>query len=155
MAPAISSMTTVALCVETLSTPQRPRRSSARYTRADRTKAQSAPTAAASVGVKTPDQIPPSRIAGRVIGSTAPASARSTCARGSGAAAGRFMRGAISATVAIIAPASTSPGTIRPRNRAPIDVFEFSASSTMGIDGGMIGAMIAEAAVTATASPPG
>ena len=45
----------------------------------------------------------------------------------------------------------TSPGRIPPRNRAPIDALETSAYRTIGIDGGMIGPMVALAAVMAAA----
>ena len=57
------------------------------------------------------------------------------------------------AIVAISASAIISPGTTPPRNIALTDVPVSSAYSTIGIDGGMMGAIVAAAAVIATANP--
>ena len=45
----------------------------------------------------------------------------------------------------------TSPGTMPARNSAPMELFETSAYSTIGIEGGIIGPMVAVAAVIAAA----
>jgi hypothetical protein len=53
--------------------------------------------------------------------------------------------------MAIKTPPINNPGMIPARNRLPIDAFETSAYRTIGMDGGMIGPMVAVAAVMAAA----
>ena len=45
------------------------------------------------------------------------------------------------------------PGIIPARNKVPIDVFDTKAYKTKGIDGGIIGPIVAVAAVIAAAYP--
>ena len=45
------------------------------------------------------------------------------------------------------------PGNMPAKNKAPMEALETSAYKTIGIEGGMIGPMVAEAAVMAAAYP--
>ena len=63
----------------------------------------------------------------------------------------KSLRYEIQAFIPIRTAPINSPGTIPAKNRLLIDVLETSAYSTIGIDGGIIGPMVAVAAVIAAA----
>jgi hypothetical protein len=55
------------------------------------------------------------------------------------------------AFITIKVAAIKSPGTTPPKNKNPIEESDTKAYSTMGMDGGMMGPMVADAAVRAAA----
>ena len=60
---------------------------------------------------------------------------------------------AIQAFIPIKTPPMINPGMIPPKNKAAIEVSDTSAYKTSGIDGGIIGPIVAVAAVIAAAYP--
>src|SRR4051794_37797839 len=114
-----------------------------------------AATAAASVGVKIPENKPPNRTSGSVIGIRARPRIAGSFLNSTGNPFGNPRVRATTAIATMSDPAIKNPGTTPPRNSAPTDAPDRSAYRIMGIDGGMIGAIVDAAAIRAAEKPAG
>src|SRR4051812_42673944 len=99
--------------------------------------------------------MPPRSTTGISTGSAERTRMRGNADHDTFASVGNFRRRATQTMTSDMAAAIKKPGTTPPRNSAPTDAPETSAYSNIGIDGGMMGPMVAEAALTATANALG
>ena len=112
-------------------------------------KAYSTAKAPASVAVNTPLRIPPTIRIGVISARIESPSAAIISCRWNGCERPNFLRSMKKAMSTIIEMPIIRPGMKPPANRPPIETLAVNPKITNEIDGGMIGPMVEDAAVTA------